>query len=170
MVFILKTVPRILPHNKICSTIRVSCWCSLNMDALPAWGNNQQTIWLQLGPDLISPHQQCGAAAVIACWGKTSYSGYAASEGRHIVCIYTGIILCMRPANERPRYIVTSSLIGLVHSQNYPCTGIILCMCPANERRCYIVTLSLIGWAHSQNDPCIHFIYSIVMTKCKRDI
>ena len=31
-----------------------------------------------------------------------------------------GIILCMRPANERRRYIVTSSLIGWAHTQNDP--------------------------------------------------
>ena len=31
------------------------------------------------------------------------------------------IILCMRPANERRRYIVTSSLIGWVHTQIDPC-------------------------------------------------
>ena len=30
-------------------------------------------------------------------------------------------ILCMRPANERRRYNVTSSLIGWAHSQNGPC-------------------------------------------------
>ena len=33
----------------------------------------------------------------------------------------TGIILCMRPANERRRYCVTSSLICWAHSQNDPC-------------------------------------------------
>ena len=33
----------------------------------------------------------------------------------------TRIILCMRPANERWRYIVTLSLIGWVHTQNDPC-------------------------------------------------
>ena len=37
---------------------------------------------------------------------------------------YTGIILCMRPANERWHHIwlynVTSSFIGWVHTQNYP--------------------------------------------------
>ena len=33
----------------------------------------------------------------------------------------TGIIFCMRPANERRRYNVTSSLIGWAHSQNDPC-------------------------------------------------
>ena len=32
-----------------------------------------------------------------------------------------GIILCMRPANKR-HYIVTSSLIGWVHTHNDPCT------------------------------------------------
>ena len=33
----------------------------------------------------------------------------------------TGIILYMHPANERRRYIVTSSLIGWAHAQNDPC-------------------------------------------------
>ena len=33
----------------------------------------------------------------------------------------TGIILCMRPANERWHYNVTSSVIGWVHTQNDPC-------------------------------------------------
>ena len=32
---------------------------------------------------------------------------------------YTGIILCIRPANERRRYNVTS-LIGWAHTQNDP--------------------------------------------------
>ena len=34
---------------------------------------------------------------------------------------HPGIILCMCPANERQRYIVTSSLIGCAHTQNDPC-------------------------------------------------
>ena len=33
---------------------------------------------------------------------------------------FSGIILCMCPANERRRYIVTSSLIGWAHHQNDP--------------------------------------------------
>ena len=33
-----------------------------------------------------------------------------------------GIILCIRPANEKRRYIVTPSLIGRVHTQNDFCT------------------------------------------------
>ena len=36
----------------------------------------------------------------------------------------TGIILCMRPTNERRRYIVTSSLIGWVHAQYNICIPI----------------------------------------------
>ena len=32
-----------------------------------------------------------------------------------------GIILCMRPANERGRYIATSPLSGWAHTQNNPC-------------------------------------------------
>ena len=32
-----------------------------------------------------------------------------------------GIILCMRPANERWRYDVMSSPTGWSHTQNYPC-------------------------------------------------
>ena len=31
-----------------------------------------------------------------------------------------GIIFLMRPANEKRRYILTSSLIGWAHTQNYP--------------------------------------------------
>ena len=38
-------------------------------------------------------------------------------EGKH-----AGINLSMRPANERRRYIVTSSLIGWAHTQNNPWT------------------------------------------------
>ena len=33
----------------------------------------------------------------------------------------SGIILCIRPANESRRYIVTSSPIGWAHTQNDPC-------------------------------------------------
>ena len=37
-----------------------------------------------------------------------------------IVFQCTGAILCMRPANERRRYNVTSSLIGWAHARNDP--------------------------------------------------
>ena len=40
---------------------------------------------------------------------------------KHKQCYDAGIIQCMRPANERWRYIVTSSLIGWAHTRNDPC-------------------------------------------------
>ena len=39
----------------------------------------------------------------------------------YIFCIITGVILCMRPNNERRRYNVTSSLIDWAHVQKDPC-------------------------------------------------
>ena len=41
-----------------------------------------------------------------------------------------GTILCMHPANERWRYIVTPSLIGWAHTQNGPCMVIPSVECP----------------------------------------
>ena len=40
------------------------------------------------------------------------------------VCV-TGIVPCMRPANERLCYSVTPSLIGWVHTQNDPCYNVL---------------------------------------------
>ena len=37
-----------------------------------------------------------------------------------IIMCATGAILCMRPATEKWRYIVTSSLIDWAHTQNDP--------------------------------------------------
>ena len=49
--------------------------------------------------------------------------------------ICTGIILCMHPANERWRYIVTSSPIGWVHTQNDPCMHLLVFK--ASRRKLY---------------------------------
>ena len=38
-----------------------------------------------------------------------------------LICTYTGIILCMHPANGRRRYNVASSLIGWAHTPNDHC-------------------------------------------------
>ena len=75
-------------------------------------------------------------------------------------------VLCMRLANERRRYYVTSSLIERRNSQErrnsianalrlrLSCSNpSVLCMRLANERRRYYVTSSLIGWAHTQMIP-----------------
>ena len=43
-------------------------------------------------------------------------------DGNQVNCkLVYRIIFWMRPANERRRYIVTSSLIGWAHAQNDPC-------------------------------------------------
>ena len=44
--------------------------------------------------------------------------------------LVSGIILCVRPANEILRYIVTSSLIGWAHIQNDP--WMFVCKCTRN--------------------------------------
>ena len=41
--------------------------------------------------------------------------------GQDIDRTLMGIVLCLRPANERRRYNVTSSLIGWAHARNDPC-------------------------------------------------
>ena len=74
--------------------------------------------------------------------------------------ISPGLIKGLRPANERRRYIVTTSLIGWVRALDQLCKrvhsppGIILGMGSVNERRRYCVASSLIGRAHTENDPC----------------
>ena len=57
-------------------------------------------------------------------WLKDSlHKGLVIHKGllRDFILMSTGIILCMRPANERWHYKVTSSLTGWVHAQNDPC-------------------------------------------------
>ena len=58
-----------------------------------------------------------------------------------------GFILCMRPANERRRYIVTSSLIGWAHTQNDPCL-IIQILYRHVDITCKIMTKSGHNFAH----------------------
>ena len=53
------------------------------------------------------------------------YPGFILSTSPHHP-YGSGTILCMRPANERRRYNVTSSLIGWAHTRNNPCG----CICP----------------------------------------
>ena len=55
---------------------------------------------------------------------QREFHGVRCHEGKNIIAavryMKTGIILCMRSANERRRYIVTSSLIDWVHTHNDP--------------------------------------------------
>ena len=41
-------------------------------------------------------------------------------QTKRFLYVITGVLLCMRPANEWRRYIVTSSLIGWAHAKNGP--------------------------------------------------
>ena len=54
-------------------------------------------------------------------------SGHGPVNSRHHEIssnnIVAGIVLWMRPANERWRYTVTPSFIGWAHTQNDPCSG-----------------------------------------------
>ena len=75
-----------------------------------------------------------------------------------------GIILCMHPANERLRYIVASSLIGWVHTQNEPCYLLSLhtlcgmhCSMPLLHHPCIINDL-FIPKIFSQSVFC-HFVF-----------
>ena len=71
---------------------------------------------------------------LVVSWNKWNYVSAVATYGLcaqsfwlflccvQIQCTPTsGITLCIRPANERRRYIVTSSLIGWTHTQIDPC-------------------------------------------------
>ena len=60
---------------------------------------------------------------------RVSYGVFSVSSKSNLcsVWVIARIILCMRPANERRRYNVTSSLIGWAHAQNDPCCCVISC-------------------------------------------
>ena len=62
-----------------------------------------------------------------------------------ILPIYAGIIVCMRPANGRRRYIVTSSPIGWAHTQNNPCIRQGFFTAPGAFMRTSNVTLKNMG-------------------------
>ena len=53
---------------------------------------------------------------------NTWQDGYYIETGPWVSFPHPGIILWMRPANERQRYIVMSSPIGWAHTQNDPCS------------------------------------------------
>ena len=83
---------------------------------------------------------------------------------RNVSCSMTpGIILCTRPANERRRYIVTSSLIDWVHTQNDPwthkiCVSVRRCV-DAHRRHTHSDSLSL------STDQTIHWRRCASLTK-----
>ena len=100
----------------------ISHWLGTNLESAPSF----DMIFLQ------NPHKRqrkCSSPMRAACgiFCVSSYFVYChCCISWNIVPYWTmlhGIILCMHPANERRRYIVTSSLIGWAHIQNDPCNG-----------------------------------------------
>ena len=92
-------------------------------DSLPATWNTiveirqsyEQLISTMRSPTLVSWYPYIDAQVIyVKLCKRFALCGVLLSFGT------TGIILCMRPANERRCYIVTSSLIGWAHTQNDP--------------------------------------------------
>ena len=66
-------------------------------------------------------------ALLVAIIRKILWSSHSHKHQRQWWChwdidlLHTQGLLCMRPANERRRYTITSSVIGWAHTQNDPC-------------------------------------------------
>ena len=88
-------------RSKITSKLRVTGLCAGNS---PGTGE--------------FPAQKASNEENVSIWWRHHDTDKASATKRT-----AGFILCMRPANERRRYIITSSLISLPHAQNDPCGG-----------------------------------------------
>ena len=67
---------------------------------------------------VVLPRPQCSNQNKINGWfGTEAFADIRLGS----FCTYAGINVCMRLANERRRYNVTSSLIGWARTQNYHC-------------------------------------------------
>ena len=75
---------------------------------------------------------RCGVDSTVYGFGNIHLSLVSSSA-------YTGIIFCMCAANERRRYIVTSSLTGWAHVQDDHCLYILNGL---NEYRCLVYIVS----------------------------
>ena len=83
----------------------------------------------------------------------------------------SGIILFMRSANERWRYIVTSSLIGRAHTQNNPSAwkmngwiSILLYteLTHLNQNKAWTMTLT--HWSRKKMVASLHTTFSISLS------
>ena len=77
----------------------------------------------------------------VVSWWVISVAQVIAVCGSCLVgdCSAAGIVLCMHPANERRRYIVTSSLIGWAHTQNDP-------WCSVSDHSIVVHAVSPLRW------------------------
>ena len=62
----------------------------------------------------------CRVSIVLACCEAFQQGAWPLTYESSEKIVFSGIILCMHPANERRRYFVMSSLIGRAHTQNNP--------------------------------------------------
>ena len=85
--------------------------CSCPGIATDAMVNIWKHVWLPSIHRSTQIYRQCSRPSLIKLWNFPINPFTKA-----------GIILYMRPANERRRYSVTSSLIGWAHTQNDPTT------------------------------------------------
>ena len=71
----------------------------------------------------------------------------------------TGLILCLRPANERRRYKVTPSLIGWAQTNNQPCNVSVL---DAVKTVFYHTTFRCMVWPLYEYNECSSCVYADV--------
>ena len=80
----------------------------------------QTQVWIQIQiPEGLLPNSQLTEPQKVPLSWLWSCAIHLRATSQKMLQI-SGIILCMRPANERRRYNVTSSPIGWAHSQNDP--------------------------------------------------
>ena len=101
--------------------------------------NSQKT--LHSSPSWVSYRESCEYFGELCVMKRFDYIWYYMlndfiQQWRRQLIPLPGIILCMRPANNRRRYIIKSSLIAWAHAQNdacfhmqcYPCWTINNCL------------------------------------------
>ena len=91
---------------------------------------------------------------------------------RNLILSFTGVILCMCPANERRRYIVTSSLIGWAHAQDDALLQLLLviatnfCTCHGHSSvmPCYVQIFALSCHVMCNNLHCHAMLCATIST------
>ena len=88
---------------------------------------NRHAVRARYGVFIVSLMFDLRSAIFIAVLNVISWQIWPRYHGTRLYIKYiceslVGIILCVHPANERRRYIITSSLIGWAHTQIGPCS------------------------------------------------
>ena len=94
--------------------------------------------------------------------GESYHWGLPTLYTHHKSHSYYTIILYMRPADERRRYIVTSSPIGWAHAQNHPC------YCNQNyTRMIYWISCQQHDFKMNRSDPAFHCLCPTMFLRWK---